>query len=865
MNMKSQSTKAIASLLTSVEDEPFIHVAYNTISNSTAIEAPRLKLDFHLANGEDAIYSRQYRGMIIDSDQRIGTLVGLTSKLVLRRAKQAHDRIVLIPEGAVSYRKTSSHHTAVSIGRQDDTVVHAYQLDPILGRVLDNGAVQSKLMLCYLHALTSHWLPDPLTGNTGVEAALVILKSSAVRSFESLSLDNVKLLNKIAVLSPQREFYPKHERVMQQIGWDPDLSPQVQHGDFQLLVKEIFSHENKMSLFHSQDVFEGLSRSDTAWMSAINADLHERAAIRAATSQISGFGAESFTTSFDEAYKARDRQPDSERGRRAFLTASMLTRDQAMLDRAIPRFTVYQNHFRNTEVKGFVSTHDPPVLQYDTKWLETPSPLLRNLWCTLHYTLSSRSVVSNEFDVLVWLATMAYATEADMDVIRSFAAFYRMPHLTPSNVPKKPLFRLSQGSTIKLSQVQQAAENAAKSYDDSSEAQLPKKGSETDDEHLRRIEKLFQSRRDAAVQSFTTALQSQWPCEMPDTPSSPNMDKYLDTSSAMNAVRPLFQTWFDNRAFERYLELLSSRVEQLSASPITKPSFDVLAFMKKRNTDAEKRFCNPAMIFISAPPKIARDADPTNDRALAPPQEPKLTAAPQLRVASENEAAGRLDRFCQTLSVQATTQREQNYVDDLRSSCKSLHNQQDGTEVQNFVPSEDALQSLRQYLSACEDYFAKFYHGLEEVLKNDSTHSNKIASSIRMSPRLSPSFWLSQLNRDRYSSLPASWQNAMVEFGLAITNLHRAQRLVALLDKPVELNEEIQHIGHSNWDPREYPETLLLEAESGIMVRKVQATIAAEMMQPQGAQNTVMQLNMGEGKSSTIVPIVAAALADRKK
>jgi hypothetical protein len=56
----------------------------------------------------------------------------------------------------------------------------------------------------------------------------------------------------------------------------------------------------------------------------------------------------------------------------------------------------------------------------------------------------------------------------------------------------------------------------------------------------------------------------------------------------------------------------------------------------------------------------------------------------------------------------------------------------------------------------------------------------------------------------------------------------------------------------------------LLEIEQGIAIRSVQNTIAAAMRSPPltGKMNSVMQLNMGEGKSSVIVPIVAAALAD---
>lgn len=38
-----------------------------------------------------------------------------------------------------------------------------------------------------------------------------------------------------------------------------------------------------------------------------------------------------------------------------------------------------------------------------------------------------------------------------------------------------------------------------------------------------------------------------------------------------------------------------------------------------------------------------------------------------------------------------------------------------------------------------------------------------------------------------------------------------------------------------------------------------------EMISPGSGENTVMQVNMGEGKSSVIIPIVAAALADGKQ
>jgi hypothetical protein len=54
----------------------------------------------------------------------------------------------------------------------------------------------------------------------------------------------------------------------------------------------------------------------------------------------------------------------------------------------------------------------------------------------------------------------------------------------------------------------------------------------------------------------------------------------------------------------------------------------------------------------------------------------------------------------------------------------------------------------------------------------------------------------------------------------------------------------------------------MVKVESNFHVRPIQLQCAYEMMTPRSKQNTALQLNMGEGKSSVIVPMVSAALAD---
>jgi len=77
-----------------------------------------------------------------------------------------------------------------------------------------------------------------------------------------------------------------------------------------------------------------------------------------------------------------------------------------------------------------------------------------------------------------------------------------------------------------------------------------------------------------------------------------------------------------------------------------------------------------------------------------------------------------------------------------------------------------------------------------------------------------------------------------------------------------ELLSELENPGHQDWDPMCYPEWLLLEVENNILIRQEQAHICREMMLPSSGSNSIVQLNMGLGKSSVIVPMAAAALAD---
>jgi hypothetical protein len=224
-------------------------------------------------------------------------------------------------------------------------------------------------------------------------------------------------------------------------------------------------------------------------------------------------------------------------------------------------------------------------------------------------------------------------------------------------------------------------------------------------------------------------------------------------------------------------------------------------------------------------------------------------------------AKNRLALLCQDLEAQSKSACEKAYILDLRISCESLASQKTDIRIREDSLHQDMARLVQAYSADCRRNFVELNLLLDDVVKC----SDEITASNLHAPRICPTFWLRQLNKDRFDKLPDQWKKIIIRYGLAVTELNRSQRLVAVAGRPHDLAEELRNCGHQNWNPADFPETLLLEAESGITVRGVQEEIAKQMRSPPNNRNSIMQLNMGEGKSSVIIPIVAAALADQTR
>ncbi|KAK1073275.1 hypothetical protein LTR12_006134 [Friedmanniomyces endolithicus] len=311
VGLASDSSKALSLFLSPLAEAVSIHVISLSSPTTTSevgapalrvleIEIPGLQLGFILHAAQSELRSKQFPKMIVDRDQSVGTLLGLENKLLLR---QNHGPcLLLILDRPITYRHSiKRNHVNVTVHKAAPCVAggfHTFRVDECLRRLTGNGSLQSKLFLAYLHSLTSYCLPDSLTSRTGTEQALSILRSAEVRSFDCLTEENVKLLHQIMALTPVRRHYPLNERVMQTVSWFSGLGFLAQHEGFRIEVEAIFDQAQKSSMFHLE---RELLKSE---LRESDADLMRRSSIRHAMVNISGFGAEDFTTAYDAPYSA---------------------------------------------------------------------------------------------------------------------------------------------------------------------------------------------------------------------------------------------------------------------------------------------------------------------------------------------------------------------------------------------------------------------------------------------------------------------------------------------------------------------------------------------------------------------------------
>ncbi|KAF8326300.1 uncharacterized protein EI90DRAFT_3070268, partial [Cantharellus anzutake] len=199
-------------------------------------------------------------------------------------------------------------------------------------------------------------------------------------------------------------------------------------------------------------------------------------------------------------------------------------------------------------------------------------------------------------------------------------------------------------------------------------------------------------------------------------------------------------------------------------------------------------------------------------------------------------------------SFRTSLQLAEKYGADLEASRNALH---------NIQISPERVESLQEELYHDHQmYQSHLSHVLGQIRRvlNPDPQSERVQEVVRVAGLWPKSTTRSLLHHLSFSSrstvnISPEWKNVLV-------------CLAQLGPKTDEFLKECSsypdlHDISDDW--------LLVQIDSNFLARPLQVDVACNMMFPRSQGNTILQLNMGEGKSSVIVPLIAVSLADGQK
>lgn len=837
----------VAAVFRPLEDIYNMHISHHATRHEVNIHLPRLNLGFDVEMGSTLVRSRQFRGMCVSASQDVGTLIGLRNKLLLSNQGDSLPRMMLTPEGVVSCKDMhigEISHVAVEV----DSVkrIQSYHIDNHLGRLVGNS-LQSKLYLAHLHALTSLHLPDTLTGMTGTEQALKILQGGEVTSFRFLESENVATLCSIANLTPKRRYLGPKSPWVQVTAWKSDgPGPLAQHPGLYKAVKSLFKQAAKTRFLYPQ------SHVKIPDLNMGDARLLQRHAIRV--------GSEMFTDQHDQEHglKANSNTTRRENALRVCLVMAegkgeMISSHESV-NQATARVRKALMGSGSAITRGGAALLPDSEFRYDSRWLKDASQFLPELMLRIHMTFRSGDHRINPFDLQMWMATIAFAKNAHDTITQTLLGIVSVEAVKSILPPDHRSYDLSHGLKPKVTDVRSALADACVDFEESNEAKLPARPRETGGAAIARRKEAFKKHRKEAIQEFAARVNTGWPNQETHVHKNASYIRYFRFDHASKSLRKIFDVCEKNGHMDVYLRRIA---KALRCTKVLETAL-------------------PAPWNIRRPPYVPRQVPRvvTVARALERVEALDITGgepaalAELLLAPTQTTINTQLSDLLSKVSARAETEQQSSYVNELRESVSLL-----GSRIQGYqlVKTEQGLLgTLESHLLSCAEHFSDLWRKFERLagrrpLGSPSLSCMDLVVSSYSWPRVTVTNVLEQLNQQNRSGLSEPLKRNIVNLGKSLAELQQAERLLQLANNNDDLVKEIQNQRPRTWCPLQHPDCLLLEIESGIRIRPVQEEIAALMQDPPGGGNAVLQLNMGEGKSSVIVPMVAAYVADGKR
>ncbi|KAL5336549.1 hypothetical protein BJX70DRAFT_400495 [Aspergillus crustosus] len=786
-------------------------------------------------------------GALVDQDQDPGTLYGLQSMLVLRGLNERSQRSIIVPHGEI---QTERHRGHVRVRIRHSGRYTKYTINNVLQRLECPADPELLYTKALLHAVTSHMLPDPLTGQTGTQEAFACLQSGQCQPSVPLAhnSNSSRRLMDIADLTPRREYYPIDKHCQQTVAWNLNLTANIQHDGFQGVVDAIVVKSERLAQFTTPTP-DPLSKSSANTIYLRERALWRRSAFEAADTLI-----RQGNSPDDVPYISRDGWCTSRSTSNVSEIVTLLrkqpsklctTRDLIGLLESWQSIGGYGNLFSFYDIKDFLNAN------------------LAEQWGGL-IKMCRELNKEDEYKLMFQLGLLSFSEGIDMMAMRVIVSFFVLDQLRTIGLPRHPSYvgfkRDEEPTTATLLPI----------FRISYQEPIPPKGPKRSrirvaDENMR-----FWHEEDCEKEGARLAelLLEQWPCE---NPSAKNFDaKYLKLTEAMEAVLPEWQRMYWNMQLQRHL----TKVQTILNHHFTAPQEESVASLRverlsKETMGPKQRRCfsypqigegllwktalNPRGLHTIAPRRLSKDQRPsTRNRAdIVVPEE---TSSEIIEL--ENIVHQLVSSDCSVRS---------RYAQDLEQSIAALKTHKQAlTQRKPHQPSGfREIANLTENISAARADIAVYLRCISESLSIDDTRYTWLLKG-NLWPRLTPTTILQQLRSTSQHQFGPGMKEIFLSYAMAVLRLQKLLRLRDAVSKQEvgRLPQEFTDPGHINWDPSGFPDWILLEIDANIQIRPDQVTVALEMIYPTSGSNSVLQMNMGQGKTSVIMPMVGAVLAN---
>ncbi|KAL3476926.1 hypothetical protein BJX99DRAFT_258041 [Aspergillus californicus] len=808
--------------------------------STLCVEFRRMVLDFLVTNTGE-LKCRQL-GAVVDRNQDAGTFYGLQTMLVLRDVHDWSQRSIITPIGTAVCTRDRSH---VLVDIIKTGLYVKYGINNVLGRLDCPAEPRLLYAKAHFHALTSHLLPDPLTGRSGTQEALNCLESGYCKPWLSLQDGNLQYLVDIASLTPRREYYPKNKRSQQTVIWRPELTANIQHEGFQGAVDAIISHAERLEQFTTVTV-----KSTPKTQATTPLHLRERAIWRRSIYESPDTLPLPITRPEDRPYASRDGWCTSKRRSNVCEVVTLL-RQQPGLIHTTRRLSGLLSGW--TSVGGYETTYSLFDLE------DCLNADFAEQWGGL-INMCRNAKKDEVYNLMFQLGLTVFRNGIEMTPIRVIISFFLLEELRALEVPRFSSFvgfvEDEEPTLQVLRPIIRIAYRPIKG---------PKKSDRVANDENRKFGYDVDCEREGV--ELAEELIRQWPCQKPSTEVFEGI--HLDVVAAMEALLPEWQRMYQNMHLQRHI----ARVQTILNAHYS-PKNDVARSCEPSNRK-HKETMGPRRRHVFSSPRLGEDLlqkpalsfdnlatfslntskiDKPSDLSSPGLDTPQRFPPEIAELAKITRALSKSD--CSVRSI---------YAQDLEHSISSLKAVKKSPETSKGLSPSWGIgrAKLNEELKTVRAEVDAYYTMIRESLSANDTRYAWLRK-CGLWPHLTPITILQQLRSISSHQFSPGMKSLFISYASTISKLQKLFRLKEAYGKSNESNwkQELSDPGHTNWRVEDFPDWLLLEIETNIQIRQDQVTVALEMISPSSGLNSVLQMNMGLGKTSVIMPMVAAVLAN---